>query len=814
MFSQIAETNGASQKSGAALGRRGTYGENCHMCGGKVYLLERHIDGNTLYHRHCFRTSQRTQPKPSSYITNLHGRDVTSNGRGNETAGLFETQANKGYKQDSAAKVTNKSLITNISTQSPRGPSPVRNHPYHRQPTTENKVDKIAELFNEKESAFNKTTSSSKNLLLLGYSSNAYKPTESSSEISSSVSKTDYGAHPVLKAETKASTGTVTTNTDDKREDRMMSRSKSPVSANAGTCVALQGRPKTSPVENKKDVLPTDSSTCDKNPDSNVVSGLLQSLTHIRNNDNKINLKTTKLNSQGTSNSAPSRTARSGANAHINPNRRYLQIKSPDQNVPKAPTTVSSEASITKHSSSTSDTGSVTLTKAKVYIPDKTIKTSPVSITTKLKHSTDSSVISSQEKKPDLLLHNDTTTKKPKSILKIPKAEPRIQTDDFEIDWTTPDPTLKEIGNSVPPPFKAPPKKSEFQTRKITEFPVAPPRKFILKNKEGPKPSNESASTNGNNSRSMSPTTEINTFKLKDSIEMSQKQPPTVGSKNAKNELQKVEIEIRNKEESTKPEWMLEAEKRQKMRGGKYIDPEKKWKTDIDTSNSKSTNVISNVTSRGSPAKQPGPRIKETINTRAPEKWVSPNNRKKSELSVQNNAKPDSETVPSQKLVQSSQNGKKEGVAENKPEWMREAERRIAERNGQYKDPEKKQRGDINDSYDGRATSPSISPPGYRTSPGTSPKVSDSPRSAVVSPNSHSATAHSPDRFFNNVSPLSGEDNTAVSPRHKKRPAPPRPSVPPYSVSPTNKPNISPGRRLVPASLQLNPQPLLNSPER
>ena len=54
-----------------------------------------------------------------------------------------------------------------------------------------------------------------------------------------------------------------------------------------------------------------------------------------------------------------------------------------------------------------------------------------------------------------------------------------------------------------------------------------------------------------------------------------------------------------------------------------------------------------------------------------------------------------------QKLNQVDQNPQKDSARDNKPEWMIEAERRIAERNGQYKDPEKKAGGKANDSQDG-----------------------------------------------------------------------------------------------------------------
>ena len=42
-----------------ASAKRDTFGDKCAMCGKKVYVLERHFEGTTLYHRRCIRGSQR-----------------------------------------------------------------------------------------------------------------------------------------------------------------------------------------------------------------------------------------------------------------------------------------------------------------------------------------------------------------------------------------------------------------------------------------------------------------------------------------------------------------------------------------------------------------------------------------------------------------------------------------------------------------------------------------------------------------------------------------------------------------------------------
>ena len=62
-------TNGtqASQNGhqGAAPARRSTYGDTCHICGRKVYLMERHIEDSKLYHRRCIRDKQKSLRSPT-----------------------------------------------------------------------------------------------------------------------------------------------------------------------------------------------------------------------------------------------------------------------------------------------------------------------------------------------------------------------------------------------------------------------------------------------------------------------------------------------------------------------------------------------------------------------------------------------------------------------------------------------------------------------------------------------------------------------------------------------------------------------------
>ncbi|VDI29029.1 MICAL-like protein [Mytilus galloprovincialis] len=46
---------------------RQSMGDKCHICGDKVYLMERHVDKNKLFHRHCFRHSELS---PTSKVFN------------------------------------------------------------------------------------------------------------------------------------------------------------------------------------------------------------------------------------------------------------------------------------------------------------------------------------------------------------------------------------------------------------------------------------------------------------------------------------------------------------------------------------------------------------------------------------------------------------------------------------------------------------------------------------------------------------------------------------------------------------------------
>ena len=818
------------------------------MCGGKVYLLERHIDGSKLYHRHCIRTSQRSQSKPSSYTADLHptntaGQDGTPRGR-LDCTGLFETQ-----NKSRAAHGSNpapeggidKSLSAGVSIQEKNVSSHIRSHPYSRQPVTGNKVDKIAELFNETEKSTSKATSS-KSLLLAGYASTAYKPisVETSSVLSgtnSTVSKPSSGLKTVSTSETKPYVTTITSN---KREVVKAAgndtKVKSTISQGADTCVAVVGRPKTITQKGEGLEGPTVSNK-DKPSDPAVVSGLLQSLAQVRNNDNKGNALISKSDKQPASNvkdvrsnkhnvQVVSRTtvnsddklsqgiSKAGVNARspVNPKCKYLQITKP-QNVPNTSTAVSSQispSSITQPSSrsistvlTTKTTATVNINNTKPNNSDSTSHITPISIINKTPHTTISSTAQTQENMPTKSLYTvtmkETPTKQPKSVLKIRSVEPsKKKEEDLEIDWTTPDPTLKTSGHDISLSSKAVPIKSVLKTSETNDVPVAPPRKSILKKKEANK-SQEMKSVQSNSSVitgiSVSPRKDINTFNLTDSVEMSHGELTAVRSKNKVNGMQKVEIEIKGKEEKGKPEWMLEAEKRQKMRGWKYIDPEKKWKTDDSASKTTPTNKRSseplNVTIQATRVKQSDTGAKTNVNQRVE---PSRNNRSTSpngELNMRANV---------EKVRPGALDGDKRSASDNKPEWMKEAERRIEERNGKYIDPEKHLTRKTLSIRDGRTTSPGSSvPPRPVTSPQTSPKSPASPQSPRLQKVDVGST---------------GINNDVQSPT-RKRQAPPRPDyLPPYTTPPPYSSDTSPGRRrLVPSPITLN-SPLTSPEER
>ena len=127
--------------------KRNTFGDKCAMCGKKVYVLERHFEGTTLYHRRCIRGSQRA----SSFAGTgeAGGKTATEhssvNGEKEKRVPAYGsssllTQLNGGPKPYSSPKendVGNKSdtvgtpITSSLLTQLRGGPAP-----YKREATT------------------------------------------------------------------------------------------------------------------------------------------------------------------------------------------------------------------------------------------------------------------------------------------------------------------------------------------------------------------------------------------------------------------------------------------------------------------------------------------------------------------------------------------------------------------------------------------------------------------------------------------------------------------------------------------------------
>ncbi|KAK7508051.1 hypothetical protein BaRGS_00001016 [Batillaria attramentaria] len=73
---------GNAAKGDSTKGKTSTLGDRCKICGNKVYLLERHIEGGQLYHRSCYRHSDlsptnKVYSRSPFFSPSLHGKDET-----------------------------------------------------------------------------------------------------------------------------------------------------------------------------------------------------------------------------------------------------------------------------------------------------------------------------------------------------------------------------------------------------------------------------------------------------------------------------------------------------------------------------------------------------------------------------------------------------------------------------------------------------------------------------------------------------------------------------------------------------------------
>ncbi len=204
------------------------------------------------------------------------------------------------------------------------------------------------------------------------------------------------------------------------------------------------------------------------------------------------------------------------------------------------------------------------------------------------------------------------------------------------------------------------------------------------------------------------------------------------------------QTEVKDQESSSKPEWMLEAEKRQAARGGKYVDPEIAMKATppVERNEEPMDTGVKIIKANGTRPKTFETKFTEKKEVKITEKWGSPKfdragspgrsidrwkskspvgfhspesspelrrpahrlgspvltNRQDSpvlERPTNRFGSPVQTRNACQKIEKSNkekENGlvkDKQGITSDKPEWMQEAERRQVARNGQYQDPEK-----------------------------------------------------------------------------------------------------------------------------
>ena len=640
--------------------------------------------------------------------------------------------------------------------------------PKNGQPKAENAADRIAKLLSEREEPRTKATAS-KNLLLLGHTSSAYKPVNTDTSVASwqvrapspkrgpgsnLLSGMNASARPETASTGKAS-GTKTSEISKSTGYTSTSTgSSSAGSVGAGSTAvdidtSSRGAQEKPTTATSKPILPEN-----KSGESTVVSGLLQSLAQVRKTEQATSPRDKSLPVQEMDKSFASKSgAHSGhVRSPVNPKCKYLDISK--QNDVSA--SVPSESAMSK--SLTPSSGPTVLTVASTSIASALSK----NVSSVNAHAEPSSVSSSSQHSPLNLSKQGGATgpsyrpsavkmterhfKQPKSILKVKTAHPapdKVQ--DVEIDWTTAVPTLKTARVGKPSLVTQ-------QDVSLNETPTQNPViKSILKKRDPDKKSGQSVQ----NSTS---TNEITGFKVTDSVEM---RKHSSGN------------EISN---GVKPDWMVEAEKRQKVRGGKYVDPEKRSK-------------VENTAMNSAVSERPQPKPRQFIPSNLQSKVLETNHTKQEKwTSTPNKAEgANGENGPSNRENRRNMMDTRKAADDLKPEWMREAERRIAERNGRYVDPEKPlgRRGLDRRDGSGDVLSPARSQPPPR--PTTSPQLSPgSTVSSSLSPLSSPRTSPFRPNVPPQISPRPGQQQHDAEPQ-KAPVRPTSPAVPSVSpVSPTS----------------------------
>lgn len=112
---------GNAAKGDTVRGKTTTLGDKCKICGNKVYLLERHIEGGQLYHRSCYRHSDlsptnKVYTRSPFFSPSLHRQDeqktstpktsagVTSQNKVSDLSKTYDLDNKHGWKKQEATE--------------------------------------------------------------------------------------------------------------------------------------------------------------------------------------------------------------------------------------------------------------------------------------------------------------------------------------------------------------------------------------------------------------------------------------------------------------------------------------------------------------------------------------------------------------------------------------------------------------------------------------------------------------------------------------------------------------------------------------
>lgn len=97
-------------------------GDKCHICGDKVYLMERHVDKKNLYHRHCFRHSDLSPTNKvfnKSELTKIKDKVKNENEANKQTKSENNAQSQPDFwkRRNDARKVVKMDTDDSISSK-------------------------------------------------------------------------------------------------------------------------------------------------------------------------------------------------------------------------------------------------------------------------------------------------------------------------------------------------------------------------------------------------------------------------------------------------------------------------------------------------------------------------------------------------------------------------------------------------------------------------------------------------------------------------------------------------------------------------